>query len=983
MTDQMKELLSAGPEMKGLGASHAENAGLPFLGSGSEAGRAALAKFEAAGMVERSKLEMGGGADGVDQLMQALMGFQGRSARELITLRGMDPELAKRVVDHRASLWDVATHAAPRVFSDPRHPGEFITAVSLYHDPNHIGGMTLQMEDPTHPIQVPGAPLGVTRPAPNEPVNPYDQRLEVLDARGNVIYPCDSLDNRRGTAAYALVFNAFGLRLMTGVEDQQQSRALFSMPEGSSDVDAAAEALFAFATGGASTMASAQEHEEFIQMAKTAFRPQLMIAMRNAAQPISGVVEQGGVLRRVGALIHISDYLDQMIGSQKLAEKMMSKKLVDELRQPYVTGSSKGALYVPIDLIRNIWRDRLGLTFDPAGNPEQKIVSLNYYDPFTGGAVTAETAGESGAFGVALGAEYQRYLISRGLFHLFGLDKIGTDGLKVDLPPGRRKAEFPAWYDGPEYNLSPAGRAESETVAEYNSFVAEKILPKTIDALFNYSGGGVAELRSLRGAIGQELPSVFDQELGGAKRSLKEAQRAVVDRVLTRVTIGPEWSEFMDFPVWALITRDEDSRELALEQYSEWVMDPLNNILDSEKSIEEMQRYLGYMEKENPFSHTNYLRAPDRVGRSFEEWLQRKELEKLYDPQLTMHRPAELRTTEEMKMAVDNLLPFEQAILDGIGSGDALNFGEQMVSIGMITQEELDADPDAYKGYEGMGQFVKKFSLKWLDWRPSVKDINSWLDYQDQRMKIMKNNKDIWRLLQDADQSVGNSQQMFGITVSMMKAVNEAMQKFSDESYNFVPADEKARMATAFVLYVMRQICPLAPESWMLGIAQLRAQKSTQRSFSEMYIPDKMLEENVLSQVLRPLGYRIHGGKITTPNRYPVRVRAKRGNIQSLFSLMSTPKELKKSGMPLTVLGLQFPHLRVPGWREAMEAMLKGAQDTGAIRPSDVDYVRKAAAKLFDSKYTHDVLTRSEKKLNTTENVGDFLSTIADILPKF
>lgn len=47
--------------MKGLGSSHAENSGLPFLGSGSEAGRAALAKFEAAGMVERSKTEMGGG----------------------------------------------------------------------------------------------------------------------------------------------------------------------------------------------------------------------------------------------------------------------------------------------------------------------------------------------------------------------------------------------------------------------------------------------------------------------------------------------------------------------------------------------------------------------------------------------------------------------------------------------------------------------------------------------------------------------------------------------------------------------------------------------------------------------------------------------------------------------------------------------------------------------------------------------------------
>jgi hypothetical protein len=69
MGDMKTESLSANREPLTAGQSPAEigAGGLPFLGSGSEAGRAALAKFEAAGMVERSKLEMGGGGGPVDK----------------------------------------------------------------------------------------------------------------------------------------------------------------------------------------------------------------------------------------------------------------------------------------------------------------------------------------------------------------------------------------------------------------------------------------------------------------------------------------------------------------------------------------------------------------------------------------------------------------------------------------------------------------------------------------------------------------------------------------------------------------------------------------------------------------------------------------------------------------------------------------------------------------------------------------------------
>ena len=59
----MKELLTEGQGAPALGESHEANVGLPFLGSGSEAGRTALAKFEKAGMVDENPEEMGGGGE--------------------------------------------------------------------------------------------------------------------------------------------------------------------------------------------------------------------------------------------------------------------------------------------------------------------------------------------------------------------------------------------------------------------------------------------------------------------------------------------------------------------------------------------------------------------------------------------------------------------------------------------------------------------------------------------------------------------------------------------------------------------------------------------------------------------------------------------------------------------------------------------------------------------------------------------------------
>lgn len=73
----MKELLTEGQGAPALGESHEENAGLPFLGSGSEAGKAALAKFEAAGRVEESKAEMGGGGDPIDDWVVKKGGYDG------------------------------------------------------------------------------------------------------------------------------------------------------------------------------------------------------------------------------------------------------------------------------------------------------------------------------------------------------------------------------------------------------------------------------------------------------------------------------------------------------------------------------------------------------------------------------------------------------------------------------------------------------------------------------------------------------------------------------------------------------------------------------------------------------------------------------------------------------------------------------------------------------------------------------------------
>ena len=777
--------------------------------------------------------------------------------------------------------------------------------------------------------------------------------------------------------------------------DQRHLRAIYAQFEGSSDVDGAAEALFGFAVN-AGALWNAQEYEEFVKAAAGIINPKIFLALRTAAQPIEMFTRDGTTLRQRRGLIHLADYLDKLIGSQSLAEKVLSKTLVGDLQVPYVPRDrgKGGAIDMPGKIIMRIWSEKLGVPLDPNGVVSEDIVSTNYYDAFSANAVTVETAGEAGVLSVGIGAEFGRYLIARGLWHAFGLDRISVDGLAVDLPPGRRKAEFPESYVGPTYNLPPAGRAESETAAGFNSFVGEKVLPRTIDPLFDYPGGGIAELGALRTAIGNELPSTFD-----SFRTLKEVQRAVIERVLTRITVGPEWSHYMDFAAWGLMTKDDVFRQRAIDAYTEWVRKPENGVIDQERATREMGNFLGYIERENPLSHANFLRAPDRGGRTYEQWLQRRELEYLYNPSLVMHRSSEMRTLEEIRAVSNSLLPFEQNILDGVGS-QPLDFGPRMRDLKMITDAELTANPDLFKGVSGIREFSNRLSIRYLDWRPSIKDAASWLDYEGQRIEIMKQNKNGWRILQDSNSDIGEgTDPTVGTTVSIIKAINKALQGYSDESYNFVPADEKARMGRAFILHVLQQICPPAPDSWMLSLMKLRPQRSSQTVYTEMFLPSSMLvpekkdvetlvetterqvAEEYFRNTLLPLGYRVFGKLINTPNRYPVRARVKRKDVQSLFGDMSMPEGLKRSGMPLTVLGVQFPNLRVPGWSEALEAMVRGVEDAGVFRPEDSDYLRRVAAKLFDQNYRGHLKTREEKKMNRTENVWDLIKTVFESLP--
>lgn len=945
--------------------------------------------------------EIRGGSGGVEELVEAMMGLQGRTVKDLQLFRRITAEIGVKIGDKRASLWEVVSHGAPQVYTAG---GRDITEVSLYTD---AAG---------HPVTVRPAPDPATGRIPDaQIVNPYVNQLVVPNERGVLIRPCETLDDERATVAFAYAFFAPHRGLITEVIDQRHLRAIYAQFEGSSDVDGAAEALFGFAVNSGA-IANAQEHEEFVKIAAGIINPKIFLALRTAAQPIEMLTrDSGALIRRRSGLIHLADYMDKLIGSQGLAEKVLSKTLVGDLQVPYIPRdrAKGGAIDMPGKIIMKIWNERLGVRLNPEGVVEEDIVSSNYYDAFSANAVTVETAGEAGVLSVAIGAEYGRYMIARGLWHAFGLDRISVDGLAVDLPPGRRKAEFPESYVGPTYNLPPAGRAESETAAGFNSFVGEKVLPKTIDPLFDYLGGGIAELGALRAVVGNELPEVFN-----SFRTLKEAQRAVVERVLTRITVGPEYSQYMDFAVWGMMTKDVVSRQRAVNAYTEWVRKPENGIIDQERAIREMGNYLGYIEGENPLSHTNYLRASDRGGRTYEQWLQRKELEYLYHPSLVMHRSSEMRTLEETRIAANALLPFEQAILNGVGS-QPLDFSLRMLDLKMINLNDMssgqrgldeikteianiddrlkrgvissvDADiakrvairsrlrtPGEFEGYSGMKTFSNRLSIRYLDWRPSIKDAASWLDYEGQRVEIMKHNKNVWRILQDSDSDIGEGGDPFlGTTVSIMKAINKALQGYSDESYNFVPSDEKARMGRAFVLHVLQQICPLAQDSWMLSLMKLRPQRSNQTVYTEMYLPDSMIDAAEFNRTLLPLGYRKFGKFINTPNRYPVRARAKRRDIQRLFSDMSTPKGLRESGMPLTVLGVQFPNLRVPGWKEAVEAMIKGVEDSGTFRPEDSDYIRKVAASLFDSRYEGKILDRFEKRRNTDDFISGILKLI-------
>jgi len=946
---------------------------------------------------------------------------------------------------HKLTLDKVVTRGAPRRIST--NFGDK-TEVSLYLDRD--GKRTI---DPDFERGVNGKLV-----PRNRPVDACTADLKV-NIGGEEVQITGNHSNEIAVAAftYAMMAGPYGTFLAP--EEQRMVKALFLRPEGDPLKVSAAEALLKF-SGAAAGIADAASHEEFARAVTGIFDKKFFMALRQAETPVEIIAKRGDRYVKNTGLTGVADYLNEFWKDQETMKIVLNKSLVETQPTAYLRGGG-GAISAPEVLMKRVLKKKLGIDLDGG----DKMISTNYFDPITQMPVTVETCGILDVSDVALGVEYTKYWLARLIFHSIGMDAACVDSLQQDLPPGRRKAEFGAGYVSETYESLPAGQGESLATVNYGSLLAEKAIPLTLKRIIEPSidknGSKFRDLRAGLEARG-EWVSVF------GKYSLPELQKAVIERVMTRVTVGAEDSQWMDFAVWGMITKDVDSRKKALVEYGKWMLKS-GQSPDIDRSIMEMEKYFSYMERENPFSRTQFL--AERGSGAYEDWLDRKMAELMYDKSMIVHRRQEARRLDEMKLAWEGLLPAERAVLKTV------DFGEMMTDLGFLTRKEeaeravmrvtelwqLKGDRDVflrndkrlieriwrtgvvtkdeirekllkihgslgkwnlfmldeqigelalwinkkiidnskltraevlaiidnpemigdkYKGYDAFGTFLERMDIGKLDWDMSNKDPMSWVNYNESKGKSVDALKQFWRVMSDANADVGSGKgEVTDVTLSMEGVARKGFETLMDEQYQFVPSDEKSKMAVSFILQSMQIICPLDPKSWMIAIRKKIGPKSERQRWVEMYLPEKVIADNYgnIPKILTKWGYRTTGAYLHTPGKYSVRARVKNGDASDLFEDMYS-EELKEKEVPMTVLGLQVPHKRLMGYEQILDILIAAGQDSMALDVNDVKYIKERARELFNDKFKGYIMTKMEKKMDVAKSTGDAIGIVGQIL---
>jgi hypothetical protein len=873
MTDQMKELLSAGPEMKGLGAAPQS----AELNAGGQASHEANVR---------------GGA----MYMRGLMteGVKGGGG----LLSGLGPEMGGGEEDAEVMGKFAEMFGAQREIFRKRY-------------------LELQRTDLTPAERE--AILKVSAQTVDEVVNSKE------GLRGPEKLPLTPLQ-QKVQMEVAITMAAFGAGL--NYEDQNLIRVAQMNPEGSSAHDSPIFKLFQLLATGASAEANL-EPEQFAQQlagvdkkeafAGTQARYRLWVKDESGKE-YTGDIPLSFFMDKVDDPELIQKIIVQNWADERIITRPGEEKIPEDWSKDLKTGQPKkhSQGYVPEigNLINGLLTERLVSSDGTRLSPNEKIVSTNLWHPIMSTRIDVRNMGKNIGRLAASDANdvrnevidnlYSHFLAAFTLLRVFGRDRAWDKTLSGRVVDAFRKGISPERYFTQLYGLPPEARGPIFLLTMYWDLWTEKLdkaFPIADKERLKFNSEGDArplqKVKEEVRRVGGDWYSGWD-ELG----SVAEIQKKVLESKMRRegLAASETWRESL--LVMGLATMDADK---AVKTYEESITKAVD-VGKRKTMIEGFRNYLQEANRTNPYSYNKY--ANKTAGASpdgYRQWLVEQATEMVYNPKLAMARPGEMRAFSEMAKAT--WTKSEEVVMkDAEFEGVIYQWGFSERSL--ADYRAKDKEKNTTRGAEGAKLILRMMSFDNLDyekWKDT--DPRKWHDYlagavntsasmipATEAVVAKESLKEIQR--SSAAQGVVFSEK---VTETMLDEyfVNQLKEATGNmrKTFNYFPRGFKAHVGKEFSLVLARMSCKLKEDQWH---SVMRRKKTTDGGGWHEFDLDPKLLTVEDQNMLKGLGLQFQGKSVYQRNGYPIVWQARAGQI----GLISP--ELVKRGKFITPLQAMY-----------------------------------------------------------------------------
>jgi len=765
----------------------------------------------------------------------------------------------------------------------------------------------------------------------------------------------------------ALSMAAFGAGL--NYEDQNMLKIAQMNPEGSSKHDSPVLKLFQLIASGVGAEANL-EPEQFAQQLAGADKKEAFVGSQ--ARFYVWVKAASG--KEYKGYVPLSKIMDK-IDDPRLIEKIIVQNWEDNRAIPrpgqekkpegWPTGKpySKGYVAEIGDLINEVLRDQIDLPVD------EKIISTSIWHPLMSTRITAGRFKKEDVRDEVIDNLYSHFLAGFTLLRLFGRDRAWDKTLGGRVVDAFRKGVSPERYYAQLYGLPPEARGPMFLLVMYRDLWSEKL-----DKAFCWER---IEFNQLGDNRSLEVAKREVQAAGGvwysgwdSYESLAEIQRRVFETKLRRegMAASETWRESL--MVLGLAVSDVDE---AVATYEKSLREKVD-VARRREMVGRFKQYVIQLNEVNPYGYQVYEKtARGASADGYRKWIAEKGTEAIYDRNVAMARPGEMRSFSEMatsywtsaEIEVMKDVDFEGIFYHwGFSAADLLNY-------------KTKHGADCFKGANGAKIILKMMSFdnmdyqqwkdtdprKWHDYLAAAVNTSSSMIPASEAVVARETIKDILKssVAQGAVFSrIVTEGTLDAYFLAQLKEAVQGMRK----TFNFYDRAFKAHVGKEFALVLARVSCKLNNNQW--HTVMRRNVLGDGAGWREFDLSSSFLDDDDI-KLLKNLGLQFQGkDKIYQRNGYPITWQA-----QAKQMGLISPESVKRREF-ITPLQAMYGS-RVLGYTVFKEFIRDVLGDFVFTDAEDVEKALRDLDSIVDTgkSFEHTKMTEEENKtLRAAEGPG-------------